>query len=218
MSTQQRPPKNDTGVLLDYMARAYDRHLTTSLDSFAGDQSLMPTKLLCRYLGRTALGHRHPEHNAQTILETAGMKFLGIVEEDPIFQRVELPAGWRKVQINHDTWTEFRLLDDQRRRRADIVFHPEPYKRGATLTLRQRFSVWPDYEQVPDYEQQSTTGGVVAANVFDWDGSVVQRFETPQLIPDPRVFSEAMKKIRGDAEIWLTQNYPDWANPGVHWH
>ncbi len=54
----------------------------------------------------------------QKYLEALGFKFLGPIEGEPLFQRVEMPEGWTKVPKKHPMWTE--LVDPQGRVRGQI--------------------------------------------------------------------------------------------------
>lgn len=63
------------------------------------------------------------------ILEAAGVKFLGVVEDDDIFQYVELPDGWKKVPTDHSMWSN--LVDEQGRVRASIFYKAAFYDRNA---------------------------------------------------------------------------------------
>ena len=72
-------------------------------------------------------------NNVKTILENYGIKFLGIVEKDPIFQYVELPSGWKIVSTNHSMWNE--LLDNKHRIRANI-FYKAAFLRYSCPSLR----------------------------------------------------------------------------------
>jgi len=63
------------------------------------------------------------------ILEAAGVKFLGVVEDDDMFQYVELPDGWKKVPTDHSMWSN--LVDEQGRVRASIFYKGAFYDRSA---------------------------------------------------------------------------------------
>lgn len=63
------------------------------------------------------------------ILEAAGVKFLGVVEDDDMFQYVELPDGWKKVPTDHSMWSN--LVDEQGRVRASIFYKAAFYDRSA---------------------------------------------------------------------------------------
>lgn len=69
----------------------------------------------------------------QQALEQAGFKFLGAVPGDPIFQYVEMPAGWKKVATDHAMWSN--LVDDKGRVRASIFYKAAFYDRDAFLRL-----------------------------------------------------------------------------------
>ena len=67
------------------------------------------------------------------ILEEAGVKFLDVVEGDPMFQYVELPEGWKKVPTDHEMWSN--LVDDKGKTRASIFYKAAFYDRKAFLRL-----------------------------------------------------------------------------------
>jgi hypothetical protein len=53
--------------------------------------------------------------------------------DDPLFCRVELPAGWRKVPTDHPLWTD--LVDGGGKVRAKIVYKAAFYDRYARVSL-----------------------------------------------------------------------------------
>lgn len=63
------------------------------------------------------------------ILESAGVKFLGQVEGDDLFQYVELPNGWGLEPTDHSMWS--KLVDEQGRERASIFYKAAFYDRSA---------------------------------------------------------------------------------------
>lgn len=66
-------------------------------------------------------------------LEAAGVKFLGPVEGDSLFQYVELPAGWKKEGTDHSMWS--KLVDEQGRERASIFYKAASYDRRAFASV-----------------------------------------------------------------------------------
>jgi hypothetical protein len=66
-------------------------------------------------------------------LEAAGVKFLGPVENDNLFQYVELPAGWQKKPTDHSMWS--LLFDDKGVQRASIFYKAAFYDRDAFLRV-----------------------------------------------------------------------------------
>ncbi len=74
--------------------------------------------------------------NGKAILETAGVKFLGVVDGDALFQHVELPQGWKKVAT--DNPMRSKLVDDKGLVRAAIFYKAAFYDRRADMDLTQQ--------------------------------------------------------------------------------
>lgn len=72
---------------------------------------------------------------SKEILEAAGVKFLGPVENDDQFQYVTLPAGWKKVPTDHSMWSE--LLDQDGKEIASIFYKASFYDRSAFLRINR---------------------------------------------------------------------------------
>jgi hypothetical protein len=66
-------------------------------------------------------------------LAAAGVKFLGPVDGDDLFQYVELPQGWKKVTTDHSMWSN--LVDADGKVRANIFYKAAFYDRRAFLHL-----------------------------------------------------------------------------------
>ena len=82
----------------------------------------------------------------QKILEDAGVKFLGPVEGDDLFQYVELPEGWKKEATDHSMWS--KLLDAEGNERASIFYKAASYDRDAFCNaVTEDFKV--DYTGLP---------------------------------------------------------------------
>lgn len=139
------------------------------------------------------------------ILESAGVKFLGVVEGDPLFRYVELPKGWKKAPTSHSMWSD--LLDEKGRSRASIFYKAAFYDRDAHLSLNRRYSAAFDYNRF-------TKEKVGVANVMDC-GKVIHTTEPIPANNKERwdVSDEALKL----ATEWLNKNYPEWKNPGAYW-
>jgi len=143
--------------------------------------------------------------DVNAILQAAGVKFCGIVKDDPIFQYVELPQGWKKVATEESRWS--KLLDDKDRDRASIFYKAAFYDRSAYLTLSFRFRFRPDYDQQDK--------GIAVARVVDC-GKVVYTTELIALPGGSERYS-LINQVNQMAIDWLNQNYPDWQNPGAYW-
>lgn len=79
----------------------------------------------------------HPDNpssmTGEEILKAAGVEFLGVLPEDPLFQRVKLPAGWRKLGDDHPMWSS--LVDDKGMERAAIFYKAAFYDRKSWMSV-----------------------------------------------------------------------------------
>lgn len=139
------------------------------------------------------------------ILEAAGIKFLGIAEDDKQFQYVELPAGWKKEATDHPMWSN--LVDEKGRIRARIFYKAAFYDRNSFIQLVTRFCVWYDFKR-------EDTEKVAVGLVMDCDKVI---FATTPIQQDGSKNYEAYNKAKEAAGKWLDENYPDWKNPGAYW-
>ncbi len=149
------------------------------------------------------------KHEIKKILTKAGVKFLGPVEGDELFQYVELPVGWKKVATDHPMWS--RLVDDKGRERATIFYKADFYDRGAHMNLSHRYKIEIDYDR-------QTKEKVAVAYVKDC-GQVIFTTE-PIKMPvegDGRKGYEITDLATAAATKWLKKNFPDWENPGAYW-
>ena len=70
--------------------------------------------------------------------EALGLKILDDGKSnDPLFCRVALPPGWRKVPTDHPLWTD--LVDGTGKVRAKIVYKAAFYDRYAHIYLEKNF-------------------------------------------------------------------------------
>jgi hypothetical protein len=150
-------------------------------------------------------------------LEKAGVKRLGPVDGDDLFQRAELPAGWSIKRTDHSMWSH--LLDDKGRKRASIFYKAAFYDRRATLSLDTRFKI-ESYEH-PDYEK------IAMSTVKDGD-KVVFTSDRIELRDDKDRYGYRDKETgeetpsKRDAaqkqcEAWLGEHYPDWRSTSAYW-
>ena len=122
----------------------------------------------------------------KSILESLGVEFLGAVKDDPIFQFVKLPDGWKKVAAEHSLWTD--LIDENGRKRAAIFYKATFYDRSAHICLLSRYSI--------DYSLFGHDPGILRA----MDG------ETEIFRSHVSSYSEANKCVRD----WLDKMHPNW--------
>jgi len=149
----------------------------------------------------------HGDHDTQATLEAAGVKFLGVVEGDDMFQRVELPEGWKKVATSHSMHSD--LVDDKGRKRAGIFYKAAFYDRSAHMNLATRFNTRRDYEK-------QEVEGVAVAYVMDGD-EIVHTTALIELPDDKREQYDVARQADHAAATWLNENHPDWRNPAAYW-
>lgn len=145
--------------------------------------------------------------NGQEVLEQAGVTFLGIVPEDPIFQHVKLPTGWSKYMTDTNMWTE--LLDERGRVRGTIFYKNTNYDRSAHMNLECRFSVRRDYHR-------QSQDHVAITHVLDSKKVIhtTEPVELPENRHEQYVIAQQADKM---AVQWLDRHYPDWYNPASYW-
>lgn len=71
------------------------------------------------------------DDDLREFLEEKGVRFLGEVEDDPLFTYVDLPQGWTKVGTEHNMIAY--LKDDAGEIVADIFFKGSLHDRRANL-------------------------------------------------------------------------------------
>jgi len=136
-------------------------------------------------------------------LEKSGIKFLGEVPGDKLFQFVELPEGWKKQATNHSMWS--KLFDDKGRERASIFYKAAFYDRAAHLSIKRRYNVQTDSE---GYEKHY---GICLD-----DRTEIHRTEA--IVSGEGILAfDAREKARQLAEAWLSENYPNWRDYSAYW-
>lgn len=66
-------------------------------------------------------------------LVNAGVKFLGTVADDDLFEHVALPEGWRLVPTGHSMWSD--LIDERGTVRAKVFYKAAFYDRRAHIDV-----------------------------------------------------------------------------------
>ena len=127
--------------------------------------------------------------------EKVGIIFGNVVEGDPLFQEVTLPAGWKKIRTDHSMWS--KLVDDKGRERAGIFYKAAFYDRSAHMNLTRRFSV-----DTCKYDDK----GVVL------DGGSTELFKH-----EHNGEYEGREIARVHCEQWLDENYSDWKDKTAYW-
>lgn len=108
--------------------------------------------------------------DAKIVLKAAGVKFHGVVKDDPMFQYVELPAGWKKVATDHSMWSD--LVDDKGRKRAGIFYKAAFYDRSAHLSVNRRYGISIDYDRLDTEKVAVARVTDVGAVIYTTDGQV----------------------------------------------
>jgi hypothetical protein len=139
------------------------------------------------------------------VLETAGVKFLGPVQGDSLFQYVELPKGWSKRPTEHSMWSD--LVDDKGRKRAGIFYKAAFYDRGAHLHLNTRYTFSQDYDRAKNER-------VVVAYVMDGETRI---YTSDEIRFEPSDKYPAMDRAEKQVTDWLKEHYPEWQNPAAYW-
>jgi hypothetical protein len=143
--------------------------------------------------------------NDKQILEGYGIKFLGPVEGDKLFQYCELPAGWSKQGTDHSMHSN--LVDDKGRVRAGIFYKAAFYDRSASLHLTRRFSVRFDYERLDAAKE-------AVSQVLDGTQVIFTTEAIKQGDRKSYVMSDLTNKVAAD---WLTAQYPNWEDASAYW-
>jgi hypothetical protein len=140
-------------------------------------------------------------------LEKFGVKFLGPVEGDAIFQYVELPEGWKKESTDHSMWSN--LIDDKGRIRGHIFYKAAFYDRSSHLNLCARYSVRTNDVRNEQRECISAVGIVK-------DGEV-EIHRTESVPADPKRWWECSDEANDAARAWLLEHFPESGDVSAYW-
>jgi len=136
----------------------------------------------------------------EKILKTVGIKLLGVVESNLIFQRVLLPMGWQRIAHGHGSYS--CIIDEKSRKRVEIVYLDTEHNQKVYMSLCRRFRRSFDYDRFCD-----TNVGVT--NVTD-NGKVIHT-------TDPTVSANGSEGANAAASAWLDEHYPQWRDPSAYW-
>lgn len=151
-------------------------------------------------------------------LEAAGVKFLGDVPGDAIFQMAQLPKGWEIKRTDHSMWT--KLCDEKGRERASIFYKAAFYDRSAHMSVSRRFKIDTYYN--PDHVN------VAVARVND-QGTYPfesERFELKTDADRHGIYDRTthtystpskMDQARAQCSKWLDEHYPNWGDASAYW-
>lgn len=173
-------------------------------------------------------------------LERAGVKFLGLVEGDSLFQHVEFPVGWRVRPSSNPLWSF--LEDANGVSRADIFYSSVPWDRDAHFSANCRYSTDTEYEYPPVKPRPRIEEftSVVWDHTEDIPRRIVKRPSVEEH-PDPIAVTGVVKdgntiiyrtartetnkerpyqtvgEVRELAQSWLNEHYPQWRDCTAYW-
>lgn len=155
-----------------------------------------------------------PKDGSDSIIYAAlGIEILG--DYDDLFYSVKLPEGWHKIADGHAMWSY--LVDDKGRRRAPIFYKAAFYDRKAHITFECRYR----------YGDRPVGGWGTDSDTEAWEGFVsdcgqdifvTEPTETVNREHRYATSYHAQKQTkRAEAEAWLMEHYPNYANPLAYW-
>ncbi len=144
------------------------------------------------------------EGRGRAALEAAGVKFLGAVEGDQLFQHVELPEGWTVKPTDHSMWSE--LVDAKGRKRAAIFYKAAFYDRNAHI------DVLPRYGYRCNHPEDFNAPGPYSAEVTDGGRSI---WKSKDFTNEPN--NRGSDQARDAARAHLSTEYPQWEDAGAYW-
>ena len=145
---------------------------------------------------------------AKTILESYGVRFLGDVEGDNLFQYVDLPHGWTKRETGHSIHSE--LLDGKGRKRAKIFYKAAFYDRSAGLHISRRFHFHIDWDKLEL--------GMAESVVVDAGNEIYRTDAVSFDINDESSNQYKLADVADNlAQAWLADNYPNWKDASAYW-
>lgn len=139
-----------------------------------------------------------------------GVTFGPVVSPGDLFVQATLPPGWTKRATDHSMWND--IIDDKGRRRGQFFYKAAFYDRSAHLSgPYRRYTVQRIYSDDRDLFQ---------AQVLDGE-TEIHRTEAIQISEDQakdwKARDAANAKATDDALAWLTERYPDHADPSAYW-
>jgi len=152
--------------------------------------------------------------DARNALEKSGVKFLGIIEDDPIFQYVELPEDWKKIPTSHSMYTD--LIDANGKKRASIFYKAAFYDRSARLNIERRFYIQIDYQRLR--EERIAQASVHDVEDVIFTSQEVSFEDATDLTEKYQLQDIAIEEAKEEASKWLEEKYPEWEDPSMYWN
>ena len=143
-------------------------------------------------------------------LEAIGIIFGETVDE--LFVHVQLPEGWKKIDVGHNYgyWTS--LVDEKGRERAEIFYKAAFYDRRSYIRLIRRFTIY-QYEDCDEHgsfvETETPTHTMTVINDSNFIMCHIGFVEAKDYL--------GMDILLKQAKEWLNTHYPEWENPTAYW-
>jgi hypothetical protein len=144
------------------------------------------------------------DEDDQLALKRSGVKFLGPIEGDDLFERVTLPEGWAVAET--EITTVYELLDEYEKPRAIIHYSSNYYKRSAWLIVTCRFGIVAD-------DEHELEGNAVRMCVTDYGEVTFESDVHTFNVDSTEQFEAANESAINECREWLDENYHDWKNP-----
>jgi hypothetical protein len=147
-----------------------------------------------------------PKECPRAELERMGVKFGD--DQDDLFVKVTLPAGWKKQATDHAMYSD--LLDDKGRKRGSIFYKAAFYDRRADMHLVRRYSV-DAYQQVDKDGNRTDQRGLYRTVAKDGE-TVLESFG----IREANAYRTG-EEHQKTAAAWLTERFPEWQDATAYW-
>jgi len=146
-------------------------------------------------------------HKVIEALQAAGVRFLGVIKGDPLFQHVQLPAGWKLIATDHHMHLD--LLDQHGRKRAEIFYKEKSTDRQARMCLTTRYWIELDYSN-------EAVDNIAIAYVRDGQ-EIIHTVGPIAVFHHPFVLDDGTLCITEKAVRWLNRRFPVWCDPARYW-
>jgi hypothetical protein len=140
-------------------------------------------------------------------LTKIGFVFGNVVDDDPMFQSVELPAGWSRVATGHPLWSH--ILDEYGRERISIFFDASLHNRDAF------FDVIPAIQVA--WNEQRTSDGIKMTFHIKKCGVTIFSADEVEVVGDSSKIDEVRWEENGKVLAWASKNYPYYLHPYLYW-
>ena len=144
--------------------------------------------------------------DAKAYLESVGFEFLGICEEDPLFQNVKLPLGWKIVT---DDSVIYAIADDKDRYR----FFFSSLKKGSRdryilVIFSTRYKYWHN-------SKSFMKDGSIVVDILDGE-NVIYTMDIINFSKETDKMT-AIDIARAEADRWLDKRYPNHHSVTAYW-